>query len=307
MIVGHWALFADWCVARNVAPHQASWDDVARFLHDCPTGPANTRARARAVLTGRAERGVPLARPEQPHTLARAERHGPGWLDTGDALERCPAWRFPTGVIGRRDAFVVAVLNLTQTTRDQLRTMPPRQVIPAGTPGGQWTVAGQPLAPGTYPERCPACRAWWWLESLAAWENRGRDGVRRTVTTRPQNAGHLCSTSPPSGWEDTPTLTPRVDQRGWVEGPMTPRSLTRIMATRCSTAATVLSADELCWPPSPSAAPTPGQDRATMDGVIDTLDDLDAKIDALLAASADLADAAGVHATRTGLRGRRQT
>ena len=122
------------------------------------------------------------------------------------------------------------------------------------------------------------------------------------MTTRPTITGHLCHTRPPAGWEDTPTLTPRVDRNGWVEGPLTGRSLTRIMAARCAVTANPLSDADLTWPAAPAADDdaAPATARATMDGVTDTLDDLDARIDALLAASITLATSEGVEPRGTG-------
>lgn len=298
----HWSLFTDWCTARGLTPAVAVWDDVTRFLVECPTGPAATRARARAILTCRADQGAPLLAPPVRRHIDRAARTGRDWLTPQDALERCPVWGFPAGVTGRRDALIVAALNLTSITRHRLVTLPARSITPGAYPGEPWLISGHELPAGDYPERCPACRAWWWLQSLAEWENWGRTGARRSVTTRPTISGHLCHTRPPAGWEDTPTLTPRVDRNGWIEGPLTGRSLTRIMAARCAVTANPLSDADLTWPATPGTADGPATTgtRATMDGVSDTLDDLDAKIDALLAATITLATSEGIEARGAG-------
>lgn len=301
-----WRLFADWCAATGHVPAHLTWDDAARFLHDCPTSSRNTRRRARAVITICAAAGNPLDAPEyttSPPSRA-ATREGEGWLDLDAALDRVSVWTWPRGVTGRRDSALMVAIAVAGLTRKRLTYLTSDQIH--WEDAGVALLDGQRITETDNPESCPTCRLWRWAETATAENERGRSAAIRTVTVAAATRdGHVCHTSPPFG--DFPVFCPSIDRHGWFGPTLTARSMTRIMAARFDpTSALLTAADQ----PVEASAPArePGTPPTSLEGMTKQWDDVDSKIDALLAASIDLAGGEGFKAEGKGyLRGRRNS
>lgn len=298
------SLFTDWCASIESTPKKVSWQDIAAFLMDCPTTRANERARARAALRvcRRHHNRVPVpARPAQ-----TAARTGEGWLPLDEALDRLPVWGWPVGATGRRDGFLLAVTHLTHLPRSRVATLGMQDVTwDANT--GAFTIAGTTITPTPSTHGCPTCRIWWWTHTASAYDaDTAGDraaAIRSVTTSTPTCNGHVCATTPDLDW--VTVLAPRIDQHGWFGDALTPRSITRILAARCATTAPILPGTDRQAPPAAAPAlSTPAGPRATMDGVTDTLDSLDERIDAILAETITMTETQGLTASGKGyLRG----
>ncbi len=216
----HWGLFADWCSATDVASLPATPETVLDFLAELPAGPATARRRILAVDAAHRRAGCPppsaspaldaLLRPPRP------ARFDPDLVAT--ALAIIPIGGWPVGIVGRRDAAVVALVCSAGLTRRQiqaLRTAPSNHDDQrrAGT-------VGEPSLPAVsateLPSPCPACALtrWQWVATATAaagWRTVRSHLADLGETTAGDEMFHDC-TRPASG----PDLPDAED--GWVPG-----------------------------------------------------------------------------------------
>ncbi|WP_156250859.1 hypothetical protein [Pseudactinotalea terrae] len=246
-------LFLDWAAATE---HTPGPDALEAFLSDVDLAASGVHAvRSWLGLTG-------------PHPRATAVRAGDLWLDVGESVARCPR-SGTAGVRGRRDAFVLTCLAVGLTRRELL-TLRPHHV-------DGWSVTGRRLARGQDWRCCPRCVLTRWLQVLAVLPPSGSRLAARNLiaTTEPR---HLCHTDPPMTWRSAPVLVPALDQHGWPSlRPLTPRSVTRLVAARMSVAA-----------PAPfERTPPPAGGRVDRERLLaevsELLDELDTRLDAAMA------------------------
>ena len=181
----HWALFADWCVAVGYCALPAEPATVATFLTAVPAGPATLARRLRAIDAAHRSAGVPV--PGGGGTLDALVGRRPAVPrfppdQVARALGAIPVGGWPTGIVGRRDAAVVALICCAGLTRAQV------QALRVGaTPPGQYQVAGEQVGLAALLEKtprsedaghCPRCALTRWLYVAASVERLGWRAVR---------------------------------------------------------------------------------------------------------------------------------
>ena len=139
-----------------------------------------------------------------------------------------PIGGWPAGIVGRRDAALVALICPGGLTRRQVRAL---RAAPGQTPV---------LSPAFEPGACPACAVSRWLRvhalaAAAGWRAaRGELADIGEVPARDENA-HDCAR--PIRWPDRPGRWPMfsaIDRHGWVDEalPLSVRSITTVVAFR---------------------------------------------------------------------------
>jgi hypothetical protein len=256
----HWGLFADWCAAVDRSALPATPDTVVTFLAELPAGPATTLRRVHAI--DNAHHTAALTPPGGDPVFdgllrpARPPRFEPGLVAA--ALQAIPVGGWPAGIVGRRDAALIALICTAGMTRRQaqaLRCGPrpgnPRETTTSENPATTETVirgnAVPAMATSPHPGTCPACALTRWLRVAAMTETVGWRAVRNELADLGENpAGtetvHDCTRpptwNPPAGWRSFPDrrlpLFPAIDRHGAPQPtfPLSTRSITTIITAR---------------------------------------------------------------------------
>ena len=294
----HWGLFADWCAARGQASLPASPSTVAAFLAELPAGPVTLARRVRAIDAVHAGAGLP--RPGDTRELDEILGRRPGRPRfepdlVARALEAIPVGGWPVGIVGRRDAAIVALICVAGLTRAQVQALhtgasgdlplgslsAPQHAAPQGEDTallGQRREEGGPArrllettpraeAPGA----CPACALSRWLRVAHRLEQVGWRAVRVGLADygevpAGEVAVHDCAQ--PVAWPTTARsggapLFCAIDghgapETGWA---ISTRSITTIVAERLAFAEGT--------DPEPAAMPGPVRPSSPPEGVSD--------------------------------------
>jgi hypothetical protein len=287
----HWGLFADWCTAFNHCPLPAAPETVLAFLAELPTGSATVGRRLHAIDAANRTAGwpAPSAAPAFDELLrpARPPRFDPDLV--GRALEVIPIGGWPTGIVGRRDAALVALVCTAGLTRRQIQAL--RSALDGD---GQLVAPTLPTLPSTpRPGTCPACAVTRWLRVHAMVVTGGWRTVRAALadlgeTPADTDITHACTrplTWPVAGeWAVGPLFAP-IGPRGTPETwALSTRSITAIVATRLSPP--TLSAPEDGWdePTAGTSGRTWGDDDrarvlAERKAAIDRFADIETRLD----------------------------
>lgn len=271
----HWELFADWCSANDRCPLPASARTIADFLAELPAGPATLARRVRAVDAAHRAAGLPApgASPEL-DTLLRRTRPGPRFETAlvARALAAIPVGGWPAGIVGRRDAAIVALVcagGLTRAQVQALRTdtggdLPLGSRTAPGTAVGVRGEAGDLLAAMPRARAagdCPACALSRWWTVVDRLERAGWRAVRAELADYGEvaagdEATHACAQAlerPPArnGGGGMPLFW-AIDRHGAPETgwAISARSLTAIVADRLA-AAELVEAEEQPGPAAP--------------------------------------------------------
>jgi len=261
----HWLLFVDWCTATGRSSLPADPDTVAAFLAELPAGAATIARRARAIDAAHRAAGHPS--PSEAHELDEVlGRHpDPPRFDpdlVAWALQAIPVGGWPTGIVGRRDAAIVAFVCIAGLTRTQVQTLrtgpaqgPPLgrrddllgsghgsvdarcQVGERGDPIPLWEGMARSARPGS----CPACAVSRWVRVAAALEERGWRAVRAELADygeSPAEAEVTHDCARPFAWTVTgggrSPLVVGIDRHGTPETgwAISTRAITGIVADR---------------------------------------------------------------------------
>ncbi len=263
----HWALFADWCTATALRSLPAMPETILAFLAELPTGPATVRRRIGAVDAAHRSVGYPppSASPAFDALLRppRSPRFDPDLVAT--ALAIIPVGGWPTGIVGRRDAALVAFICTAGLTRRQTQAL---RTPPSATQGekqrgaGTAGESGLPAVAATdHPGPCPACALTRWQRVAATTEAAGWRTVRNHLadlgeTTAENETSHDCTRPAGELTHDEDRWVPgqvgprpsdsrprplfcAVDRHGTPQTgyPLSTRSITTIVATRLAAAA----------------------------------------------------------------------
>ncbi len=226
-----WDLFTEWCASWDLGPLPATPEIVERFLHDHPGAPSTRLQRVRAIRLRHEAAGVPF-------TL---ERNGPGpatlWrqddtrLDVRAAIGQQPRYRFPVGVRGRRDAFLILLAGELGMTRTHIHGLGPDSVRLDGD--STW-VEKKRLGWEPDPRRCPACVARRWLQVVTVLlVDRDRAATRALLDIQGATPDeHDCQKPVEPGWQQVSHLVTAVDRWGWVptDPSVSPRAITTIIS-----------------------------------------------------------------------------
>jgi hypothetical protein len=291
---GEWALFCDYTAATDHPTLPTSVPALTGFFRALPCRPATAARRVRAIAAAHRHAGHLLTRPDTGPAAPRPTptRRGP---DPGLLIAGCPTRGWPTGLWGRRDAFLIV---LTETLGHPHRGA--REVSPAeiSTPAGDSDddalprIRGRAVPTSDDPRTCPACAVVRWLEVLGLADGLGRGSARMHLAgahaPTTASAHQHCPTEP-ARWRAAAVLLPAIDRHGWHDDyrPMTTRSI----RSRLAAAARAQGSDPLGEPPDAASADPdspvgntatgPAQTGPDLNEVLGLLDDLADDADAL--------------------------
>ncbi len=272
-----WALFVDWCVAAGEQALPASPGTVLAFFEDAPAGRATLARRARAIDAAHSTAGA--GAPGRDALVAssvagQGDRYDPQAV--ARALRSAPVGGWPAGLVGRRDAAIVALVCAAGLSRDQVRRLRGLDVA--------WA-AGR-LDIGSPPGACPRCALsrWhsaWLLVAAAGWRIARARIEELGAALADDAVEHDCSRSTglTSTRDGPPALGPAgrwplfspIGHQGQVGlgRPLSRRSLTAVVSARLGAVAPMLGAAAHGLPgPAPVLAkppPSPAERAAQLD------------------------------------------
>lgn len=227
-----WRLFADWCESLGVAPMPASHGMVVEYLRELPCARSVQVKRIRAIQAVHAEVGQELSVPRVTGSLPDMWRPVEGLVGPREAIAQTLRYRWPHGLVGRRDAWLILLTGILGLTRERARTIGQGTgdvlVLP-----GVFRIAGKSVTQDGDPRSCPACTAARWLDTIGPHFARGRGTyLERLNPTSAQPDRHDCERTIDNAWEDG-ILLPSIDRYGAVGSqPLSTRAISSIVAAR---------------------------------------------------------------------------
>jgi len=225
-----WELFTEWCASWDLGPLPAIPEIVERFLRDHPGAPSTRLQRIRAIRCHHEAAGYPFALAGTGLGPAVLWRQDETRLDVRAAMGQQPRYRFPVGVRGRRDAFLILLAGELGMTRVQIHTLTPVSIRLDGD--ATW-VGEKRLGWEPDPRRCPACVARRWLQVVTVLlVARDRSATRELLDIRTVTPGeHDCQKPVEPGWEQVSHLVTAIDRWGWVptDPSVSPRTVTTVI------------------------------------------------------------------------------
>lgn len=232
----HWSLFEDWCSATDRRALPASVDTIGAFFDQVPASASTLRGRLRAIRRAHQAAGVRLEVGEEP--VPSAWRSGRDWLTYDEALARCESDGWPAAFRGRRDAFILTVVERTR--------LPRRRIVGLSAEDIEWDkpptlaeplrVLGVPIFPtSTDPALCPACAITRWIRLVSLYNRWSASAVKERLYQAPTHPDeHDCAKPPPRRWREVWDFLPAIDQHGWASRwrSMGPRALSAVLAER---------------------------------------------------------------------------
>ena len=224
-----WDLFVGWCQHAGIEPRPD--DPLDRFFADVPVAaPTTLNRRIKAIRAGLEDRGFLPARSMRAPAVTTI-RTGPEWASVAEALAQLQILRYPAGVRGRRDGWVLVTVGFLSLTRAQARSIRADQV----ELGESIRVGGRIVKRSEPAVSCPACAVTRWLRIL------GPGGVMRNEAIALMNpytadlSAHDCEIPVEDGWQAMPTLMPYINRHnsiGSMHEPLTPLAISAIMRRR---------------------------------------------------------------------------
>lgn len=303
------ALYRDWLQANQPAPDMPAEATLEQFLHDTTSTPTLRARRRRNIQPRTSERQQRPIRPDQV-TAARA-------------LTQIQTHQYPTGLHGRRDAWLITthlILGFTRRQATRLRVAdvsfsqlpvrvrpvfrPVTSVLSAESPvtlsdtlvgalsaplSAEISILGVPVPYTTDPACCPSCAVTRWLRVITPATNGWRSEVR-ALLNEPDDERHDCGKPLDNSWQTVRTLLPAIDRHGWVaaRGPMTLRAVTATVTGRLRPADVPVR-----WV-GVVRRPVVGRfAEAGLPELADAFDEVDAQLSALLERSAALLRVSG--------------
>lgn len=179
-----WALFCDYTTATDQPTLPATVEALVGFLRALPAAPTTTARRIRAIAAVHRGAGHLLARPDTGPAAPATRPRQPGRPDPGALLAACPTRGWPHGLSGRRDAFLIVLVDHLELTHHQAREIAPAEITEHETEDGDPVLAirGQAVPRSDDPRSCAACAVVRWLEVLSDLDGLGRGNARATLT-----------------------------------------------------------------------------------------------------------------------------
>ncbi len=305
-----WALFTDWCTATDQLALPADWATVTAFTAACPGAPATIRRRLAAIAHHHRAAGHPVPTDPVPKVDVPArELIDPGQVDM--LMRLLPSHGWTGGLFGRRDR---ALLTLAAYTQIPYRQLPRLTVAQLHIVAGVATITDQRgtvhvVEAAVDPVLCGPCALVRWRRVLdTEVQHANVKELMRKAETITDNSHHPCQAPKPIDDKtlDAP-LFPPINQWGHLPlpiQPLSPHSTSRL-ARQADTGLAhhrVLDVDELVAVVDANqvtVAPTPAKVRPVYDWeaanqrkidavrqlapLADALDDIEARIDELIA------------------------
>jgi len=305
-----WALFTDWCTATGRSSLPAEWATVTAFTAGCPGAPATIRRRLAAIAHHHRAAGqlAPVNPTKEVHSPSR-EVIDPGQVDM--LMRLLPSNGWTAGLFGRRDR---ALLTLAAATTIPYRQLPRLTVGQLQVADGVATVIDQHgtahvVDSAAYPVTCGPCALVRWRRVLDT------EAIFKSVKVLLKDAEVVTAAShhpcrAPKPIDDRTldaVLFPPINQWGHLPlpiRPMSPHSTSRL-ARQADTGlahhkalpvdefvAAPDTPDQVATEPASAAGPpvwdwdTANQKKkeaiAEMATLTQTMDDIDARINALV-------------------------
>lgn len=222
-----WQLFVDWCRSYDVDPTAATQALVDAYLQELPVAASTARRRRHAIKQGLHQLGVDADWPGG--SRSTTVRTGEGWATATEALEQLPKWRYPIGLRGRRDAWLVVACAELGFTRREATLLGPEMVDAAN---GSWKIRDREVPQSDDPGKCAGCAVSRWLEVIGPARYHLRSEIR-TLLMPPETTTsiHRCERPVDDQWRQCPHLTVAIDAHGWVgvNQPLSVRSISTRM------------------------------------------------------------------------------
>lgn len=196
---GEWALFEHYCAATEQTALPASAATVEAFLTAVPGRPATLARRRRAIAAAHRRAGLSAEHLQLDTSGAcsaaffeRQQRRD----GAGDLIAVCPTRGWPTGLTGRRDGFLVVLIEVLGHTRERASRLTPAEITLSD---GRVTIAGRAVPEGTDPRSCPGCAVGRWLEVCDLGDGLGQAIGRRLLTSTAPATPDSPPPRPPAG------------------------------------------------------------------------------------------------------------
>lgn len=216
----------------DVQPIPATADVLTSFLDAFPAARSTQVKRLAAILAVHQTAGQSIEVPRLTRPVDSLWAPRPGLLDPAGALAQLPRYRFPTGLTGRRDGFLIVLTGVLGLTREQARNVTPEDIDIAP---GTTTILARDVPTAEVAGACPRCAVAGWLGVIAPHYERLRGSylpLLDPTTANPE--AHVCERSTGDLWRNGVALLPTIDRTGAVgTGPsLSVRAITTIIATR---------------------------------------------------------------------------
>ncbi|WP_065963922.1 hypothetical protein [Curtobacterium sp. UCD-KPL2560] len=231
LLEAHWARFVAWCEATGHASLPATAATIGQFLTLFPGSASTQRLRRRAIRAHHLAAGFPDPIPTvEARVWPRPE--APGQTIVGEVLAAIPKYRYPIGLRGRRDAFLIVLLGVLHLTREQTRTITPDDVAVTSI----IRIRGHVVPSSDDPVSCAACAVTRWLRIAGpVWTGFRGDVIRVLDPTKGNLDQHDCAQPVPGEWRRAEQLLLSLDVHGWARTgvSLSGRSMTSIIRDCC--------------------------------------------------------------------------
>lgn len=235
LLEAHWGRFVAWCEAAGHESLPTAAATIGQFLTLFPGSASTQRLRRSAIRAHHLAAGFP---DPLPRVEARVwPRPGaPDQAAVGEVLAAMPKYRYPIGLRGRRDAFLIVLLGALHLTREQARTITPAHVAVTSIV----RIRGHVVPSSDDPVSCAACAVTRWLRIVGpVWTGFRGDVIRLLDPTKGNLERHDCEQPLSGEWRRAEQLLLPLDVYGWARTgvSLSGRSMTSIIPTRRAAAA----------------------------------------------------------------------
>lgn len=274
----HWGRFVAWCEAAGHESLPATAATIGQFLTLFPGSASTQRLRRRAIRARHLAAGLPDPIPTvEARVWPRPE--APDQATVGEVLAAIPKYRYPIGLRGRRDAFLIVLLGILHLTREQARAITPDDVAVTSI----IRIRGHVVPSSDEPASCAACAVTRWLRIVGpVWTGFRGDVIRLLDPTKGTLDRHDCEQPIPGEWRRAEQLLLPLDVHGWARTgvSLSGRSMTSIIPRRRAAAADGTTPKEVLG----AVARQPSRfDGLSLQDTYSELGATDAAIDAALA------------------------
>ncbi|WIE74152.1 hypothetical protein [Curtobacterium sp. MCJR17_020] len=226
----HWNRFVAWCAATGQAALPAAPAAIEQFLAAFPGAASTQRLRRSSIRAHHLAAGYPDPFPALqgrvwPHQSA------PHSVAVREVLAAIPKYRYPLGLRGRRDAFLIVLLGVLHLTRREAQTVTADDVAVTSIV----RICGKVVPSADDPAACAACAVTRWLRVVGpVWTGFRGDLIGLLDPTRGNLDVHDCEQPVPGEWRRAEQLLLPVDVHGWARTgvSLSGRSMTSIVPTR---------------------------------------------------------------------------
>lgn len=228
---GEWALFQDYCAATDQRALPTTATIVERFFTAVPARPTTRDRRLHAIMAAHRNAGYHLEELKEA-TQPAADRRS-HLAAAGRMIAACPTAGWPTGFTGRRDGFLIVLIEVLRHTQREAGGLAPAAITL--TPDGV-SIGAAALPASDDPRGCPTCATVRWLEVCDLVDGLGRAIARELLSVVPALAPTSAHSHRPrhQRWRQMPYLVTGIDQHGWLSAqPLSTRSInTRLAVAR---------------------------------------------------------------------------